>query len=308
MSDYSVYLSNGTWLVDLIPSRVDTTSTSLSLQGDFVVPKFGQLDPTNLVHLMECFANTTPPANPLVGQLWYNPALGTVGVWSGTAWTQQFGPTGPTGPTGPIGLTGVIGLTGPTGATGATGAAGGSGAGGGVGPTGPPGPLTTSFTTIAASGQITSDTNIAAGAGASGGGYLSKAGMVGAYTGNVFNLDWTGAAVAMWIDTSNVGNITLVSDGRHKHHITPMADGALSRILQLKPISHRWQNNGIFIDDGLDHDSLIAQEVLAIIPSAVTIGTDQDATLSLNALPLISTLIKAVQELTMKVAALEVNS
>ena len=108
MSDYSVYLSNGTFLVDLVPLRVDSTTTSLNLQGDSIVPRLGQINPTNLVHLTENFANTTPPARPLIGQLWYNSTLATLSVWSATAWVgvgggSAIGPTGATGPTGAAG-------------------------------------------------------------------------------------------------------------------------------------------------------------------------------------------------------------
>lgn len=99
MSSYTVYLSNGQRLLDLIPQRIDTSTTSLSLQGDSITPDFGQFNPTNLVHLLEHFANVTPPVNPIVGQIWYNTTLQVCSVWSGLSWNGISGATGPTGPT-----------------------------------------------------------------------------------------------------------------------------------------------------------------------------------------------------------------
>lgn len=102
--DYSVYLTNGVKLLDLVPMRVDNT-TSLSLQGDQVVPRYGQLLPSNLVHLLEHFADKTPPLHPLVGQIWFNTTSLACEVWNGKAWTGVTGGGGSGGPTGPTGPT-----------------------------------------------------------------------------------------------------------------------------------------------------------------------------------------------------------
>ena len=90
MSAYSVYLSNGQLLVDLVPMKYDTTTTSLILQGELITP-YGQVYPSGLVHLMEHFCNTTPPAQPLTGQLWYNSASNAFQVYNGSQWTGLAG-------------------------------------------------------------------------------------------------------------------------------------------------------------------------------------------------------------------------
>ena len=41
----------------------------------------------NMVHLMEHFANQTPPPNPLVGQLWYDTINKEMKVWQDNQWT-----------------------------------------------------------------------------------------------------------------------------------------------------------------------------------------------------------------------------
>jgi hypothetical protein len=75
---------------------------------------------------------STPPLDPVAGDVWFDTENGAVFVYYDNFWveigTTEFGgATGPTGPSGPIGPTGstgeqgIQGITGPTGSTGATG-------------------------------------------------------------------------------------------------------------------------------------------------------------------------------------------
>lgn len=61
--------------VTVIPSIADKTgideTTSLSFFGR-EYPDFGSKLNTNLLHLMEHFANSSAPPHPVVGQLFYN--------------------------------------------------------------------------------------------------------------------------------------------------------------------------------------------------------------------------------------------
>jgi Chaperone of endosialidase len=148
-------------------------------------------------------------------------------------------------------------------------------------------------------GALTVNGNVKAGNTA--GGYVEKTGYSGAFGISVFNFYWTGAALQAWIDTTNVGSVTLTSDDRFKHSVATMADGALDRILALRPITYRWRDGAPFVDDGKAHEGLIAQEVRAVIPAAVHDGE----TLSLDTYALIGVLTKAVQELTARVHVLE---
>jgi hypothetical protein len=86
-------------------------------------------------------AATTAPANPEVGDAWYDSASGDVFIYYDGYWVEASNAND--GPTGPTGLTGVTGATGAgqTGATGPTGTNGSAGATGATGQTGPTGAL-----------------------------------------------------------------------------------------------------------------------------------------------------------------------
>lgn len=68
---YTIVKSDGTVLTTIADGTINTTSTSLGLPGRNYAG-YGQSLDTNQVHLLENFADGTPPANPLRGQLWYN--------------------------------------------------------------------------------------------------------------------------------------------------------------------------------------------------------------------------------------------
>lgn len=66
---YKITKSDGTLLTQVSDYTVDT-STSLGLLGRGTV-NYGQVMAENLVYLLENFASSTPPQNPLVGQTWF---------------------------------------------------------------------------------------------------------------------------------------------------------------------------------------------------------------------------------------------
>ena len=68
---YTIIKSDGTVLTTIADGTINTTSTSLGLPGRNYAGYGSYLD-TNFVHMMENFASTTPPANPLMGQLWFD--------------------------------------------------------------------------------------------------------------------------------------------------------------------------------------------------------------------------------------------
>ena len=150
---YIIVRSDGTTLTTVADSTLDTTSSSLALMGKGY-PSYGDELNTNFVQLLENFASTTPPANPLKGQLWYNSTDDTLRVcpaddtlvaadWvaiGGTGLTGPAGPTGPTGPTGPAStVAGPPGPAGPNGLSGLDGPPGGPGPQGIQGLDGPQG-------------------------------------------------------------------------------------------------------------------------------------------------------------------------
>ena len=68
---YTIIKTNGTVLTTIADGTLNTTSTSIALPGR-LYPGYGQVIDTDLVHVLENFAYTSPPANPLQGQLWFN--------------------------------------------------------------------------------------------------------------------------------------------------------------------------------------------------------------------------------------------
>jgi len=68
---YTIVKSNGTVLTTIPDGTINTSNTSVGLPGKNF-SGYGQTLDTNFVHIIENFANDTPPANPLQGQLWYN--------------------------------------------------------------------------------------------------------------------------------------------------------------------------------------------------------------------------------------------
>ena len=68
---YTIVKSNGTVLTTIQDGTINTTSTSIGLPGRNFAG-YGQTIDTNFVHQLENFADTTPPSNPLRGQLWYD--------------------------------------------------------------------------------------------------------------------------------------------------------------------------------------------------------------------------------------------
>ena len=84
-------------------------------------------------------AATTAPANPEVGDAWYDSASGDVFIYYDGVWVEASNANdGPTGPTGLTGVTGAVGATGATGLTGADSTV--------TGPTGPTGPTGSTVT------------------------------------------------------------------------------------------------------------------------------------------------------------------
>lgn len=154
-------------------------------------------------------------------------------------------------------------------------------------------------------GSLIVANNVQAGTGGAGGGYLCRAGKTGAFGTQDFNLYWTGSVMQLWVDATNLGTITTTSDLQYKHAVEPVTESGLDRISRMLPIRFRYADKGMFRDDGVIREGFIAQDIIAIVPSAVEGALNGDQPLSLNPMPLIATLVKAVQELTARVVSLE---
>ena len=140
---------------------------------------------------------------------------------------------------------------------------------------------------------------------AAGAGFCTKPNSYGAFSGHAFSIDFTGSA-QLWMDYSNLGTITTVSDYRIKRNIITQTEMALPRVNALRPVIYNLKNIDMFRDDGDTYEGFIAHEVQAIIPSGAS-GKKDDLNSnggiqpqSLNLGPIVAVLTKAIQELSAK--------
>lgn len=82
---YQLNKTDGTLLTDLIDGQIDSNSTNLVLVGRNY-SGFGEFLNENFIKLLENFANTSSPSNPLEGQLWWDKSESRLKLWNGTQW------------------------------------------------------------------------------------------------------------------------------------------------------------------------------------------------------------------------------
>lgn len=137
-------------------------------------------------------------------------------------------------------------------------------------------------------------------------GFGCRTGTGGSYGGNRFNLNWTGAVMNLYVDNTNLGSITTVSDYRVKYNVENINNSALDRVNQLRPVSYTFKDVGIFKNDSVVREGFIAHELQKIIPSSVNgekDAVDSDGNIqpqSLDLAPVVAVLTKALQELNTK--------
>ena len=138
-------------------------------------------------------------------------------------------------------------------------------------------------------------------------GYSSRSGTGGAFSGNIFNIYWTGSDAQLWIDTTNVGTISFTSDYRIKRNIQTQTIPALERVMQLRPVTYQMADYGtLFKQNENIKEGFIAHEVQAVIPSGVDGAKDDKTKIqSLRLDAMLAVAIKAIQELTVRLEALE---
>lgn len=292
-TDGSIYLVLQDGLVDA-SSGLYLVGRSFTGYGEFIADNF--------IKLLENFANSTPPTNPMEGQIYYNTTDKQFRYWDGANWTLfaeegprgytgsvGIGATGATGPvgddgaTGPRGYTGSIGATGLMGPLGPTGDIGYTGSRGASGPIGPSGPI----------GQI-GYTGSRGPSGASGPiGYTGSRGPTGAIgpDGPKGDTGYTGSIGPM--GPGITGQLTFVNQtiqGTQSNDsivIDPLGTGSVIITSKLIPFdnslqnlgdsSHRWQNcylNAILFPDG----SVVSSgfRVSGTTPPATSVGNPGD--------------------------------
>jgi hypothetical protein len=96
---YQVDKFNGQFLVSVGDGTIDTT-TDLRFVGKNYAG-YGEVQNENFLHLLESFANTTPPPRVITGQIWYDSGLKKLRYYDGNrfkvAGGAEIGPTAPSG-------------------------------------------------------------------------------------------------------------------------------------------------------------------------------------------------------------------
>ena len=88
---YQINKTSGALLVNLADGQIDINSTDITLIGKNY-SGFGEAINENFVKMLENFANSSAPAQPLAGQIWWDTTNQRLQVYTGTAWTTGGGP------------------------------------------------------------------------------------------------------------------------------------------------------------------------------------------------------------------------
>lgn len=159
---------------------------------------------------------------------------------------------------------------------------------------------------ISATGSLSTEENLSVGGEIYGDGNLTLTGDGGPFTGRAIVEELSvsdgaftieplgsgqdlGAGDAQW-DTLYVKNPNTASDRRLKTDVETL-DGGLDAVLDLRPVSYTWRENGSGTELGL-----IAQEVADVLPEVVTDPEDDDGYLGLDYTELVAVLVDAVQD------------
>lgn len=142
-------------------------------------------------------------------------------------------------------------------------------------------------------------------------GYRTRLGLSGGYDNHTFNIAW-GSVANLWIDSSNVGQISIVSDARVKHEIQSVPS-VTEQVKLMRPVTYRFKDVDIWKDDGIRRYGFIAQELRSVAGLHDTVVGENNALtvdgtiqpLTLDTTQLIAVLTKALQETIARVEELE---
>ena len=88
---YNINKTDGSLLAQVADAAIDQTSTDITLIGKNV-SGYGEYINENFVKILENFASSTQPNNPIPGQIWYDVANSRLKVYNGTSFAVGSGP------------------------------------------------------------------------------------------------------------------------------------------------------------------------------------------------------------------------
>ena len=152
-------------------------------------------------------------------------------------------------------------------------------------------------------------------------GYTCQAGLSGASTANVFNIQWAGVP-NLWIDNVNEGQLYTISDYRVKKDVLPLP-GMWETVKALRPIKYthcdftppvalkKANEDGTphIVGDDIERWGFIAHELQETLVESAASGVKDapDAIQSPNEFTVIAALTKALQEAMARIEALEAS-
>ena len=87
---YIINKTDGSVLTEIVDGTVDQTATDLTLVGKNA-SSYGEAFNENFVHLLENFANTSAPNNPIQGQLWFDTSESRLKIYDGSGFKVSGG-------------------------------------------------------------------------------------------------------------------------------------------------------------------------------------------------------------------------